>query len=45
MERNPRYKKANLSFAEYCALIEELLKLTGRKIKPRPHIKPDGFKL
>jgi|SaaInlStandDraft_6_1057023.scaffolds.fasta_scaffold37964_3 hypothetical protein len=43
MERNKRNKKQNISFSEYCELIEELLKLTGRKIKKRPAIKPDGF--
>lgn len=45
MERNRRSKKSNLTFAEYCSLIDELLKLTGRKIKPRPALKPDTFKL
>lgn len=45
MERDKRNQKPKLTFVEYCRLIEELLQLTGRKIKPRPLIPPDGFKL
>jgi hypothetical protein len=40
-----RNQKSNLTFEQYCKKIEELLKLTGRKIKPRPKISPNGFKL
>lgn len=34
-----------MSFEKYCELIEELLKLTGRKIEPQTKIPPEGFKL
>ncbi len=40
-----RPKKPSLSFKEYSDLIDQILKLTGRKIKPRPLIPPDKFKL
>lgn len=33
MERNRRHKKQNLTFEQYCQLLEDLLKLTGRKVK------------
>ncbi len=34
-----------MTFEQYCQWIEELLRLTGRKIKPRPPIDAKGFKL
>lgn len=40
-----RPEKKNMSFEQYCQKIEELLKLTGRKVKPRPKIDPQGFRL
>ena len=43
MERNRRNQKKKLSFEEYCALIEELLKLTDRKIKARPKLNKKTF--
>lgn len=45
MGRDKRTKKSNLTLEEYFALIEELLRLTGRQIKRRELINPDGFKL
>jgi len=45
MERNRKNKKTALTFEEYFAWLEELLKLTGRKVKNRSAIPPQGFKL
>lgn len=45
MDRNKIVKRPALTFKEYCDLIEELLKLTGRKTKPRPLMKAESFKL
>ncbi|MCB0343018.1 MAG: hypothetical protein KDD59_12300 [Bdellovibrionales bacterium] len=45
MERNSGNKKKNIDFETYMSLIEELLQLTGRKIKPRPKLNEDSFHL
>ncbi len=45
MERNTGHKKQTLTFAAYCGLIEELLRLTQRRIAPRKPISPKSFKL
>lgn len=45
MERNSRPKKQNLTFVEYCQLIEELLKLTGRKTPMSKPMPAQNFKL
>ena len=45
MERNRRHQEAAVTIEQYFANIEELLKLTGRKIKPRRLLAPNTFKL
>lgn len=45
MERNRRHQKPNMTFNEYCALIEQVLKLMDRKVEARPLLQPKNFKL
>ena len=45
MERNRRHQKSNMTFSQYCERIEEILRLVGRKIKPRTLPQPQFFKL